>query len=115
MKNHIQEGDRITVVSPIGGLASGQGVIIGALFGVSCYDAAAGSPAEIETVGVFSLPKAGAVAFAQGAVVYWDVSAGAVTSTASTNFPIGVATQAAAASDTTAAVRLDGVATVAAT
>jgi len=35
MKNYIQEGRMITVAVPAGGVTSGDGVVIGALFGVA--------------------------------------------------------------------------------
>ena len=90
-KNFIQRGETLTVVAPlVGGLASGQGLLVGALFGVSQYDAPAGASAELGVVGTWTLPKAAAIVFAVGAV-YWDVDAGNMTSVASTNFPIGVA------------------------
>ncbi|MGA2637440.1 DUF2190 family protein [Methylocella sp.] len=113
-KNFLQKAEVITVTAPSGGLLSGQGVLIGALFGVSQFAAAAGASAEIATEGAWTLPKAASpIAFAQGAPVYWDAGAGDVTSVAHLNYAIGVATAAAAATDATAAVRLDGVATFA--
>lgn len=33
MKNFIQRGDVITVTAPTGGVSSGQGVLVGNLFG----------------------------------------------------------------------------------
>lgn len=35
MKNFIQRGDMITVTAPTGGVTSGQGVLVGNLFGVA--------------------------------------------------------------------------------
>ncbi len=115
MKNFIQPGRTVTVVSPSGGLLSGQGALIGNLFGVASYDAAAGLNAEIEVEGVFALPKAASpIAFAAGARVFWDATGGVCTSVSTGHYPIGACTVAAAATDATVAVRLDGVATVAA-
>ena len=39
MKNFIQPGDSLTVSAPYA-VTSGQGVLIGALFGIAAYDAA---------------------------------------------------------------------------
>ena len=40
MKNFIQPGDSLTVSAPYA-VTSGQGVLVGALFGIAAYDAAA--------------------------------------------------------------------------
>jgi|WetSurMetagenome_2_1015567.scaffolds.fasta_scaffold933004_2 predicted RecA/RadA family phage recombinase len=115
MKNHIQPGRTITVVSPAGGLLSGQPVVVGALFGISCYDAAAGLNAEIETEGVFALAKPNSVVtFAQGEPVFFDAATSLVKKSATGFFKIGVATEPAAATDSVVHVRLDGVSLVAA-
>jgi predicted RecA/RadA family phage recombinase len=111
--NFIQPGKTVSVVSPVGGLLTGQGVLIGNIFGVAQYTAAAGASAEITVEGVWALPKAATVTFAQGAPVYWDATAGRVTSVATAHYLIGIATVAAAAGDATVSTRLDGVATVA--
>jgi predicted RecA/RadA family phage recombinase len=114
MKNYVQPGRTIGVTSPAGGLVSGQPVVVGALFGVSSYDAAAGLPAEIETEGVFNLAKPNsAVAFAQGEIVFFDSATSLCKKSATGFFAIGVATVAAGASDSTVSVRLDGVSLVA--
>lgn len=107
MKNFVQPGDSLAVVAPSGGLVSGQAVLIGNLFGVAVYAAAAGASAQIVTEGVFTLPKAASIAFAQGDRAYWDAAAGNVTSTASGNKWIGVVTTAVAGSATAANVRLN--------
>lgn len=41
MKNFIQRGDMITVTAPTGGVTSGQGVLVGNLFGVAAKTATA--------------------------------------------------------------------------
>ena len=37
MKNFIQRGDVITVTAPTGGVTSGQGVLVGNLFGIASF------------------------------------------------------------------------------
>src|SRR5688572_28924501 len=107
MKNHVQPGDVITFPAPVGGVVSGQGVLVGSAFGVAAYDAAAGQPVECAVVGVYRLAKAaGAIAF--GAKVYWTGTA--ASTTASGNTLIGWCAEAAAADADTVAVRLDGTA-----
>lgn len=47
MKNFIQTGAMITVPAPTGGVASGQGMIVGGLFGIAATTAPEGSAVEI--------------------------------------------------------------------
>jgi len=113
-KNYIQPGGTLTVTSPSGGLLSGQGVVVGAIFGVSAYDAAQGDEAEIVTEGVFELAKSAGV-INEGEIVWFDTSGGTVENVTGVGFfPIGVAAAAALDADATVKVRLDGVAVIAA-
>lgn len=114
MKNHIQKGDIITVPAPAGGIASGEGAIIGSIFGVAAYSAAVGEPVELATTGVCQLPKATAAVLTVGARVAWDNTAKNINVPGTGRFLVGVATEAAGNGITSVAVRLDGVATVAA-
>ncbi len=107
MKNFIQKGCSVTVTTPTGGAVSGDGVLIGSLFGIAAYTSPAGAPLEIQTEGVFDLPKDSGVAFSTGAKAYWDAPNKALTGTASGNAWVGVVTQGALSSDATARVRLN--------
>jgi predicted RecA/RadA family phage recombinase len=110
MKNFLQPGRALAVVTPSGGLVSGQAVLIGNLFGVAAYSAAAAAEVEIVVEGVFTLPKAASpIEFAQGDKVYWDNTALNCTSTATSNKWIGVAIDGlGTASASTVNVRLNG-------
>lgn len=114
MKNHIQKGDVITVAAPAGGIGAGEGAIIGNIFGVAACAAAVGDPVELATTGVYQLPKATAAVLTVGARVAWDNTAKNINVPGAGRFPVGVATEAAGNGITSVAVRLDGVATVAA-
>lgn len=114
MKIHIQKGDIITVPAPAGGIASGEGAIIGNIFGIAAYAAVAGEPLELATMGVYQLPKASAAVLAVGTRVAWDNTAKNINVPGAGRFPVGVATEAAGSGITNVAVRLDGVAAVAA-
>jgi predicted RecA/RadA family phage recombinase len=103
MRNFVQEGSVITLVAPHD-VKSGDGVVVGAIFGVAAYDALAGAEVECSVEGVFNLPKA-AGALAQGALVYWSVSPAGVAGSGAKL--IGVTTKAAASGDTTVDVRLN--------
>ncbi|MBZ0140481.1 MAG: DUF2190 family protein [Pseudorhodoplanes sp.] len=88
MKNYIQEGRMITLAAPAGGVTSGDGVMVGALFGVASK--IAGDP------------------------VAWDDTAKEVSVPGTDRYPIGIAIEAAGNGATIVRVRLDGIATAAA-
>lgn len=116
MKNYISGGDRITVTVAAGSdavnLSSGDGYLIGSLFGVAVADAAIGEDVTLALEGVFSLPKTTSQAWAVGDKAYWDAATGKVTTTASSNKQIGVVVAAAASNDTTGNVYLSGAFTI---
>lgn len=95
MKNYVQDGKVITVAAPSGGVTSGQGVLIGSLFGVAQMAAAEGADVAIVTRGVFTLPKTSAQAWTVGALIYWDATPGECTTVDTGNTVIGVAVKAA--------------------
>lgn len=108
MKNYIQSGESLTLTAG-GTLTSGQGLLVGTIFGVVAEAAVSGQLYTLVFQGVFDLPKAASVTPAVGAKVYWDDTNKNVTTTASGNTLIGVAAVAALAGDATVRVRLDGV------
>lgn len=109
MKNYVQKGENITVTATAAA-SSGEGVLVGSLFGIAAGDAAIGEDLDLVTVGVFTMPKVSTDAFTVGAVVYWDDSAGLVTTDDDTgsNPAIGLAVTAAANPSGTVNVRLNG-------
>lgn len=112
MRTFIQPGNSLAVAVPYaGGVTAGQGVLVGALFGVAAVDGAQNATIEIATQGVFDLPKAtgGGTAITAGARVFWDDTNRRITTTATGSFQIGIATQAAATQDTTGRVWLNRV------
>lgn len=113
MKNYIQEGRMITVAAPAGGVTSGDGVVIGSLFGVASKTAAAGETVTIATEGVFDLPKLASghrrrQCGRPGRYREGGRRAG------HRRYPIGIAIEAAGSGVTKVRVRLDGIATAAA-
>ncbi|MET3892789.1 putative RecA/RadA family phage recombinase [Bosea sp. OAE506] len=105
MKNYVRDGDRIPLIAPAGGVVSGTGYLIGALFAVAVHSAAAGVEFTGQTEGVVTLPKATG-AITQGALVYWDNAAKNVTTTSAGNTKIGYAAAAQLSGDATVNVRL---------
>lgn len=114
MKNYIQAGKTITATAPAGGITSGTGMLYGSLFGVAATTAAAGAEVEMDTAGVFELPKLSTAVIAAGGKVSWDAANSRCDAPGSGLYPIGVAIAAAGNGATTVKVRLDGIATVAA-
>lgn len=109
MKNFIQPGDVVTLTAPTGGVVSGSGYLIGTMFVVAAGNAAQATPFEGKTTGVFNLTKATGVNWVQGAALYWDNTAKAITNSASGNKMIGTAMNARVNADTTCEIRLNGV------
>jgi predicted RecA/RadA family phage recombinase len=108
MKNYIQPGDTVTVTAPAN-VASGEGVLIGKLFGVAAISAASGQDVEIKTTGVYELPKTSAQEWATvGLPIYWDDSTGVLTTVAASNTFVGVNLAAAANPSGYGVVRLNG-------
>jgi predicted RecA/RadA family phage recombinase len=95
MKNYIQEGDSLTVTASYD-RTSGQGMLVGAMFGVVMADVLSGGTVAMAREGVFDLTKVSAQAWTQGEIIYWDDSAKECTTTATSNTPIGFAALAAA-------------------
>ena len=108
MKNFVQPGDNITLVAS-GTVASGRGVLVGALFGINSNAVVSGDAMVLETQGVFDHAKA-AGGVTVGQKLYWDDTNKVFTTTASTHTLQGVAIQAAASGDATVRIRLNGVA-----
>ena len=109
MKNYVQPGNTITLTAPYAA-ASGDGLLVGSIFGVAVGDAAIGEPVETALVGVYDLKKVASQAWSVGAKVYWDDTAKESTTVATANTLVGVAVEAVAggAGDTIGRVRLNG-------
>jgi predicted RecA/RadA family phage recombinase len=87
--------------------SSGEGVLVGLIFGVAITDAASGADVAVQTTGVWSLAKVSAQAWSVGVAIYWDDGNTRCT-TSDTGVPIGVAVAAAANPSATGLVRLNG-------
>lgn len=109
MNNFIQPGKTITCTAPTGGVTSGGGYLIGALFVVAACSVAETLPFEGDTEGVFALAKTTSQAWTEGQPAYWDVANAKASTNPEAGLPIGVITAAAGADDTSGNVRLNGV------
>lgn len=106
-KNSIQEGEVLQLTAPYQ-RNSGQGALIGTLFGVALVDVANGASANFATEGVWELTKNSAEAWTEGAKVYWDNTNKQCTTTVGSNTLIGCAAAAAANPSSVGRVRLNG-------
>lgn len=109
MKTYIQPGHAVTLAAPAAVL-SGDGLLVGSLFGIATHDAASGAEVETQLTGVVDMAKAASQAWTVGAKVYWDNTAKVATTTATNNTMIGVALLAVGntAGETIGRVRLNG-------
>lgn len=109
MKNFVQPGENITITATAAA-SSGDGVLVGSLFGIASTDAAIGDSLTLATRGVYSMPKPSTDVLAVGDPVYWDDAAGLVTTDAASgaNPQVGLAVTAAGNPSSAVNVRLDG-------
>lgn len=110
MKNFSQPGEVVKFTAPYQ-RNSGEGALVGAMFGVAVDTVANGVDGQFIVEGVHSLTKATGQTWTQGALIYWDNSAKNCTTTSTSNTRIGCAMQAQASGDTSGLVRLNGIAT----
>lgn len=109
MNNFVQLGDNITLPSP-NDVKSGEGALIGSIFGVASTAAKLGEDCAFVRIGVFNLPKQATQAWTSGQKVYFDPAAKLVTNVAAGGVLIGAAAGAvgAGAAETSGAVLLTG-------
>ena len=108
MKNFVQKGDVLTAIAPTGGVSSGEGVLLNGLFGVAAFSAAEGEEFEHVIEGVVTLPKESPLAVNYGDRLFWNDTAGEVTTTATGNFAIGFAAETLGAITSEITVKLRG-------
>jgi predicted RecA/RadA family phage recombinase len=106
MKTYVQPGKSLTVTAPAGGALSGQGVLIGTLFGIAQYDAVEGAELEILTEGVVEIGKTSALQIDVGDRLFWDATNKVVNKTATAQVCVGIAVSAAANPSGTVRIKL---------
>ena len=65
MKNYVQPGNTITLTAPYA-VTSGDGLLVGSIFGVAAGNAILGDPVETAVEGVYDLKKVASQAWAAG-------------------------------------------------
>ena len=109
MKNFVQKGETVTMLAPYA-LTAGQMALVGTLLGVATRDAALNAEVELLTQGVFEITALGTDVAAVGALMYWDNTNRRLTVTSAGNKAVGALLRAKANGETTALVRLNGIA-----
>lgn len=109
MRNYIQQGEVLNLTAPAGGVTSGTPVKIGHLVVIPTVDADEGDSFAAARVGVFTVTKVSAQAWAEGDLIYWDNTAAKFTTVVGANTLVGCATAVAANPSSTGSVLLDGV------
>jgi predicted RecA/RadA family phage recombinase len=102
MTNMIQPGDILELAAPYA-RESGEGALIGTIFGVAMTDLDNAERGSFAVKGVFELAK-DAVTITEGEAAYWDASTKLVTDVSTSNTLIGVFVEAAASGVATAKV-----------
>lgn len=106
MKNFVQNGRYLTAFGVTPAMDSGEGRVIGGIFGVAVAAIANNGDGVLDTEGVYSLKKAATVEPVQFAPAYWNATAKEVT-TDSAFQQIGIFNKAAGAAAATVEVLLD--------
>ena len=110
MKNYVQDGKVLTVTAPAA-VASGDFVQVGRIRGVAVTSAASGALVELDTEGVFTIPKLGSEAFASVGLPVYVVLAGdgvktVTTASTTANVLVGINLATSAASPGSLLVKL---------
>lgn len=105
--NYVQPGDVVEKTAPVGGITAGQGMKYGqAGFGVALNTAAAGTPVQLKTSGIFTMAKTSALAITAGDRLFWDDTNKVVFKTSSGNLCVGIAEADAANPSPTVLMRV---------
>jgi len=107
MKNYIQEGKTLSLTAPYD-RTSGQGALVGSIFGVAVTDVLSGATGQFTIEGVFEINKLSTDVVTLGLIIYWDDTNKRCTITASGNTKIGAAIEAAGNGVSTVKVKLNG-------
>ncbi len=94
MNAYVHDGHTLTVPAPYE-VNGGDGVQVGAIFGVARTWSKGGEPVEIKCNGVFDLGKSPEEIWGIGDKLYWDAVARRMTKMSTGNALVGVAVEAA--------------------
>jgi predicted RecA/RadA family phage recombinase len=89
MQNYVHKGETLTILAPRA-VNSGDGVLLGSIFGIARFTAAISTSVEVLRIGVHDLAKDTST-FSSGDKVYWDDTNHVATSASTGNREIGAA------------------------
>lgn len=92
--NYVSEGNVVELTMPED-RTSGQGVLVGSIFGVVLVNALSGVATNVARIGTFSINKLVTDVVAQGVKLYWDNTNKRITVTSTANTFAGHAGAAA--------------------
>ena len=107
--NYVQPGKILTLTAPYD-RTSGQGALVGSVFGVALGTVLSAAEGQFQIDGVWTLAKTSGQAWTVGQPIYWDNTNKRCDSDPSLGALIGVATAVAANPSSTGTVRLNGAA-----
>ena len=107
MKNYVQDGEVLELIAPYA-VGSGDGALVGSIFGVAVNAYANGVAGVFRREGVCTVTALSTDVITQGTKVYWDNAAKRMTGILTGNTLVGAATVAKANGETTVTVLLDG-------
>jgi predicted RecA/RadA family phage recombinase len=105
--NYLEEGEAVELAAPYDRL-SGEGALVGSLFGVAVTTVVSGSRAAFVTTGVWFLKKLSTEVWTLGAKIYWDNAARQCTTVSAGNTLIGAAVDVTVNPSALGKVRLNG-------
>ena len=108
MQNYLGDGDVLLLPSAPAPLVTGQGLLIGSMFGVVLASVAQGQPFVLWLKGIYQLPKNPSEVWTIGVGLYWDNTNTFLTVTSEGNTRVGVATAATVNPSSVGNVRLNG-------
>lgn len=104
--NKVRDGDRLPLTCPYATITSGQGMLVGLLFGVALASGVTGDSITVDTKGVFTLTALSTDTASAGALAYWDDTNRRITTTSTGNTLVGHFTAAKTIGQTTADIKL---------
>ena len=107
MRNFIQPGDTITLKATTD-TKSGDGLVVGSIFGIACNDALKDTEVEVKLTGVFQLNKVATEKWNVGSLIYWNEQKKLAT-LEQNNLLIGVAIADALNPSSVGTIRLNGI------
>ena len=105
-QNHIQKGDVVTCVAPVGGVAGGAPVKIGNIIGIANKTTLDGETFELFVTDVWDVAALSGLVIVVGDTLYWDDTNKEFNKTSTGNTKAGFAVTASPSGTTSVHIRL---------